>query len=98
MQNLQASSQRQLRAFVDQLENIQGEMKDLADTFKEKMDEAKSTGFDVKIIRKILALKKKSKAQRDEEDAIMAVYMSALGLIGTPLGEYADRQDNVVNL
>ena len=53
---------------------------------------AKGNGFDPKIIRKILALRKKSATEREEEQAIIDTYCHALGMAGTPLGEFADRQ------
>jgi uncharacterized protein (UPF0335 family) len=57
--------------------------------FRDKLTEAKGLGFDVKVLRKILALRKKSQADREEEEAILDVYLEALGMAGTPLGDYA---------
>lgn len=56
----------------------------------DKFAEAKSAGFDVNILRQVLRLRKKDKTDRDEEQAILDVYMHALGdLSDTPLGDYA---------
>ena len=67
-----------LRSLVERLERL-GEDADAvkADT-KEVFAEAKGSGFDVKIIRKVLALRKKDKAARQEEEALIDLYLSAL--------------------
>lgn len=98
MTNLQASSQRQLNQFVTQIENLEAEKKAIADDIAAKYAEAKSTGFDTAAMKKVVKLRKKTKAQREEEEAILVTYMQAVGLLGTPLGEFANRQDNVVAL
>lgn len=90
MDNLQASSQKELRRLIDQVETLQEEQKALGADIRDKLLEAKSKGFDVKIIRKVLALRKKTQSERDEEDALINTYMHALS--GTPLGDYADKQ------
>lgn len=96
MTTLHKSSQAQLNQLISQIENLEEEKKALASDVSEKYKEAKASGFDTKAMKKIVKLRKLSKAQRDEEDAILTVYMQAVGLLGTPLGEFADRQDNVV--
>jgi hypothetical protein len=52
-----------------------------ADDIRDKFLEAKSTGFDVKVMRQVLRLRKKSKAERQEEDSILDVYLHALGMM-----------------
>jgi len=81
MTTLQVSAQKQLRQFVEQIERLEEEKKALAGDIREKYLEAKATGFDVKALRKIVALRKKSVTDRQEEEAILAVYMHALGMI-----------------
>lgn len=80
----------QLRALIERIENVEGERAALAADVKDIYAEAKSHGFDTKIMRKIVALRKKDAAQRAEEEAVMALYLEALGdLASTPLGEAA---------
>lgn len=92
MTALQSSAQKELQRLVDQIERLDEERKALSGDIKDKFSEAKHKGFDVKVLRKILALRKKSAADREEEQAILDVYLHALGMAGTPLGDYADRQ------
>jgi uncharacterized protein (UPF0335 family) len=92
MTALQSNAQKELRRLVEKIERIEEERKELASDVRDTLAEAKGKGFDPKIIRKILALRKKTADERAEEDAILDTYMHALGMAGTPLGEYADRQ------
>lgn len=92
MENLQASTQKQLRAFIEALETIDEERKEAVEAFSEKLKEAKGVGFDPKIIRKVLKMRKMSQAEREEEEALYVLYARATGLLGTPLGDFADRQ------
>jgi uncharacterized protein (UPF0335 family) len=92
MTNLQTETQKKLRNVVDRIETLQQQQKELGADIKDIMTEAKSTGLDPKIIRKVLALRKKSDAERAEEEAIIATYCAALGMAGLPLGDYAERQ------
>lgn len=81
MTALQGAAQAQLRQFVEQLERLEEEKKAIADDIRDKFAEIKAVGFDVKIMRQILRLRKKSKDDRDEEDAVLTTYMHALGMI-----------------
>jgi uncharacterized protein (UPF0335 family) len=71
----------QLRAFIERVERLEDEKKTIADDIKEVYAEMKGTGFDTKAIRKIIQLRKKDQAERQEEEAILDLYMSALGMI-----------------
>lgn len=93
MQNLHSTGQKALRNHVEKIERLQTEIKALASDVKDELLVAKQAGFNPKIIRKLLALRKKPKAERDEEEAILAVYAHALGLDHTPLGDFADKQE-----
>jgi uncharacterized protein (UPF0335 family) len=84
MSTLQASSQNQLRQIVEQIERLEEEKKALAGDIREKYLEAKAVGFDVKVLRKVVSLRKKSKADRQEEDAILETYLHALGMLDEP--------------
>jgi len=81
MTTLQASAQNQLRQFIEQIERLEEEKKAIAADIRDKYAEAKATGFDVKALRKVVSLRKKTKADRDEEEAILSVYLHALGMI-----------------
>jgi uncharacterized protein (UPF0335 family) len=87
MTTLQVSTQNQLRQLVEQIERLEEEKKALAGDIRDKFLEAKAVGFDVKALRKIVGLRKKSKADRDEEDAILTTYMHALGMLDAPPAE-----------
>jgi uncharacterized protein (UPF0335 family) len=92
MTTLQAAAQNQLRQFVEQIENLEEQKKALSDDIRDKFLEAKAVGFDVKALRQIMRLRKKSKDERQEEESILEVYMHALGmLVDTPLGDFAMR-------
>jgi len=81
MTTLQVSAQKQLRQLIEQIERLEEEKKALAGDIRDKYLEAKATGFDVKALRKIVAMRKKSQTDRQEEEAILAVYLHALGMI-----------------
>jgi uncharacterized protein (UPF0335 family) len=87
MTTLQSSAQKQLRQLIEQIERLEEEKKALAGDIRDKYLEAKAVGFDVKALRKIVSLRKKSKADRDEEDAILTTYMHALGMLDAPPAE-----------
>ena len=70
----------QLRAFIERIERMEEEKQTIADDIKEIFAEMKGTGFDTKAVRKIIALRKKNKAEREEEEAILELYMAALGM------------------
>ena len=61
----------QLRAFIERIERLEEEKKVIADDIKDVYAEAKGTGFDVKILRKIISLRRKQPHEREEEDAIL---------------------------
>lgn len=90
MDNLNNASQKDLRRIVEQIERLAEEAKALAGDIRDKFTEAKGMGFDAKVLRKLIALRKKSKTDREEEEAILTTYMGALGMLeDTPLGQYA---------
>ncbi len=81
MTTLHGAAQAQLRQFIEQLERLEEEKKAIADDIRDKFAEAKAVGFDIKVMRQILRLRKKSKDDRDEEEAVMVTYLHALGMI-----------------
>ena len=70
----------QLKSFIERIERLEEEKAALAGDIKEIFLEAKGNGFDTKAMRKILSLRKKDHAERQEEEAILELYMQALGM------------------
>jgi uncharacterized protein (UPF0335 family) len=70
----------QLRAFIERVERLEEEKKTIADDIKEVYAEMKGTGFDTKAVRKIIRLRKQDQAERQEEEAILDLYLAALGM------------------
>lgn len=74
-------SDEQLRLFVERIERLNSEIKDIQDDRKDVYLELKSQGYDPAIVRKVVALRKMDPSSRKEQEAILDVYKSALGLI-----------------
>jgi len=74
----------QLRAFVERIERLEEEGKAISDDKADVYGEAKSMGYDVKILKKVIALRRKDPQQRMEEDLILDTYLAALGMIEAP--------------
>lgn len=70
----------ELRAFVERFERLDAEKKELADQQKEVMAEAKSRGYDTKVLRKIVALRKMDPQEVSEAEAVLELYKEALGM------------------
>jgi len=71
----------QLKAFVERIERLEEEKKALADDVKDVYAEAKGNGFDVKALRAIIRLRKQDVDERKEAEAILELYMQALGML-----------------
>jgi uncharacterized protein (UPF0335 family) len=84
MTTLQASSQAQLRQYIEQIERLEEEKKALTADIRDKFLEAKAEGFDPKIMKKVISLRKRSKSERQEEDAVLETYLHALGMLLDP--------------
>ena len=70
----------QLRTIIERIERLEEEKKEVAEQIKEVYAEAKGNGFDTKTLRKIVALRKKDPNERSEEEAMLDLYMHALGM------------------
>jgi len=70
----------QLKSLVERIEKLEEEKKTIADDIKEIYAEAKGHGFDTKILRKVIGLRKKDLHEREEEEAILDLYLHALGM------------------
>ena len=70
----------QLRAFIERVERLEEEKQALADDIKDVFAEMKGTGFDTKAVRTIIRMRKQDKAERQEAEAILDIYLAALGM------------------
>ncbi|MFC3568572.1 DUF2312 domain-containing protein [Paracoccus sp. TOH] len=70
----------ELRQFIEQYEQLEAEKKDVTEQQKELMAEAKARGYDTKVMRKVIALRKRDKDDIAEEEAILEMYKAALGM------------------
>ncbi|WP_226782708.1 DUF2312 domain-containing protein [Oceaniglobus trochenteri] len=70
----------ELRQFIERFERLEQEKKDITEAQKEVMAEAKGRGYDTKVMRKIIALRKRDKDDIAEEEAVLEMYMEALGM------------------
>ena len=70
----------ELRSFIERYERLELEKKEIADQQKEVMAEAKGRGYDVKVLRKVIALRKRDKDDIAEEEAVFEMYKAALGM------------------
>jgi len=69
----------QLKSLVERIERLEEEKRALSGDLKEVYAEAKGHGFDTKILRKVVALRRKDAVEREEEETLVTLYMSALG-------------------
>ncbi len=81
----------QLRALVARIEKLEEEKAAIAEDIREVYAEAKAMGFDTKVLRKVIAMRKRDRHELEEEQALMDLYLHALGM--TPLERWAARQD-----
>ena len=70
----------QLRSVIERIERLEEEKKALGDDIKDVYAEAKANGFDTKVIRQVIRLRKKDSDERQEEEALLDLYMHALGM------------------
>lgn len=86
-------SAQRLKSFIERIERLETEKTALGADIREVYIEAKSTGFDPKIMRKVVALRKMDKAARDEMEALLEVYLDAVEFRTTALGAAAETRD-----
>ena len=70
----------ELRQFIERYERLEAEKRDIVDGQKEIMAEAKGRGYDTKVIRKVIALRKRDADDIAEEEAVLEMYKAALGM------------------
>jgi uncharacterized protein (UPF0335 family) len=76
---LNSTAQTQLKTIIERIERLEEDKAAVMTDLKEVYAEAKGNGFDVKILRKVVRLRKQDKAKRQEEDALVDLYLSAIG-------------------
>jgi len=81
MDSTTAVAQGQLKSIIERVERLEEEKKTIAADIKEVYAEAKANGFDTKTLRKVVTLRKKDRAEREEEEAMLDLYLNALGMI-----------------
>ena len=74
-----AAAQGRLKTIIDRIERLEEDKAAVAEDMKGVFAEAKGEGFDVKILRKVIRLRKMDKVKRDEEEALVDLYLSAIG-------------------
>ena len=76
---LNTTAQGKLKSFIERIERLEEDKAVVANDLKEVYAEAKSDGFDVKILRKVVRMRKQEPAKRQEEEALIDLYLSAIG-------------------
>ncbi|ESQ85403.1 hypothetical protein AEAC466_04355 [Asticcacaulis sp. AC466] len=76
---ISGAAQTRLRTIVERIERLEDDKAGIMGDIKEVYDEARGEGFDCKIVRKVVSLRKKDKIKREEEEAILGLYLTALG-------------------
>ena len=71
---------KHLLAFIERIERLEEDKKQVSEDIKDVYAEAKGTGYDVKVIRKIVGIRKQDKDKRREEEEILALYLASLGM------------------
>lgn len=77
-------AQDQLRAFIERVERLESEKADISADITEIWREAKGNGFDTKVMKRIVRLRKMDANERMEQEALLELYMSALGMVEAP--------------
>ncbi len=80
MVDTQSVAADQLKSIIERIERLEEEKKALSDDIKDVYGEAKANGFDTKVLRKIVSLRKQDRDERMEQEAILELYLQALGM------------------
>ncbi|MFC0289184.1 DUF2312 domain-containing protein [Kaistia hirudinis] len=84
--DVQGIAAAQLKSIVERIERLEEEKKAIADDIKDVYGEAKANGFDTKVLRTIIRLRKQDASEREEQDAILDLYKAALGMVAAVTG------------
>jgi uncharacterized protein (UPF0335 family) len=77
-------AQDQLRAFVERIERLHEERKAISDDISEIYSEAKGNGFDTKVLKRVIAIRRQDHNERMEQEALLDLYLAALGMQSAP--------------
>lgn len=80
MSDVNAVTRDQLKSFIERIERLEEEKKTISDDIKDVYGEAKATGFDTKILKKVISIRKQDRDERMEQEAILNTYLIALGM------------------
>ncbi len=78
---ISGAAQERLRTIIERIERLEEDKKAIMEDIKDVYAEAKGEGYDVKILRKVVSIRKKDRLKRQEEDAILELYLQAIGEI-----------------
>ena len=87
-------AREQLKSVVERIERLEEEKKAIADDVRDVYAEAKANGFDTKVLRQVVAMRKKDLTQRQEEEAVRDLYLVALGMLPEFEGNKQHNQDS----
>jgi uncharacterized protein (UPF0335 family) len=77
----------QLRSIIERIERLEEEKKSLSDDIRDVFAEAKANGFDTKVLRQVIRLRKQDADERQEQEAVLDLYMHALGMLSAEAPE-----------
>ena len=90
MDEITNATAQQLKAFIERIERLEEDKKAITDDIKDVYSEAKGNGFDTKVLRKIVSIRKQDQSERMEQEALLELYMSALGMAAAPREDEQD--------
>lgn len=82
--HLTEAARDKLRLTVERIERLEEEKKEIAEQIKEVYGEAKAMGFDTKVLRRVVSIRKQDQDERMEQEAVLDTYLAALGMISAP--------------
>ncbi|MBY0293535.1 MAG: DUF2312 domain-containing protein [Alphaproteobacteria bacterium] len=89
MSDVGGVSSGQLKSFIERIERLEEEKAELGDQIRDVFAEAKGSGFDIKIIRQVLKIRKMETQERLEQEELLDLYLTALGMVSSSLNEEA---------
>lgn len=94
---MHSSDASKLKQYIEKIENLEEEKAKIQEDMSDVFGEAKSDGFDVKVMKKILKLRKMKEEDRENEDYLLDTYMMALGMIPPSHSNDENRQQHTSN-
>ena len=82
MDEITNATAQQLKAFCERIERLEEEKKNISDDVKDVYAEAKGNGFDTKVLRKVISIRRQDVNERKEQEEILSLYLQALGMEG----------------